>query len=477
MSQKEIDVMSINKLLKKPKRVQNLNPEGKYHRFFLKENPFPVSPVDKNSTDRRINGEIYEDEIRAIEYAQIEDAFLKQPQSNLNRLRLGYICDTSYIGRGNGKSAFLVNLARKINKEYCLDITNGENKCFALYVTPEAGGRTKTFISFTELIFASILQSGFINVCLASLRLDAAKELYPEIDLTSDYEDEENFISNLNNTAWLREKGFDLKKLSQKIYENNFLQHLPANFPMIPTLSLFERVAVTENDFEIYFQSLKKGAEQINFIFSHLVQFFMASGFNGAYLLVDDFERIPDFQTTRQRKDFAIELRSCLLDGQYINSRYGFYNMLLVLHAGVPQLISEAWSTSGLGNRYPISPKTESKHLIKFEKLNINHVSMLLRKYLEIYRDGHVDNGLVPFTNEAIHLIAKNNDNNAAGILKTSYELLEKAAEISAQNLIDENFVKECGVKEHEYHDIHDDSPVSGEHETDLMKKASGQLT
>lgn len=40
-----------------------------------------------------------------------------------------------------------------------------------------------------------------------------------------------------------------------------------------------------------------------------MVYLFLASGFNGAYIIVDDFERIPDFQSDRQKRDFALEIR------------------------------------------------------------------------------------------------------------------------------------------------------------------------
>ena len=90
--------------------------------------------------------------------------------------------------------------------------------------------------------------------------------------------------------------------------------------------------------------------------------------------------------------------------------------MLLVLHAGVPQLISDAWISSGLGNRYPVSLKIDSKHLIAFEKLNRVHISMLLKKYLTTYRlDRAKCDDLLPFTTDAISLIAEINENNALG--------------------------------------------------------------
>ena len=61
--------------------------------------------------------------------------------------------DTSYIGRGNGKSAFLVNLYNDINQDFGLDLSNNLNKCFAVLVSPELGGRTKTFSSFIDRFF------------------------------------------------------------------------------------------------------------------------------------------------------------------------------------------------------------------------------------------------------------------------------------------------------------------------------------
>jgi hypothetical protein len=471
MWQKEI--LSMDKLLKKPKQQLPLTQEGRYQRFYLTENPFPTEPVNKDSSDRRINGEIYEKDIRSGEYTQIEDAFLKQPQSNLNRLRLGYICDTSYIGRGNGKSAFLVNLMRKINHNYCLDISDEANKCFALYVTPEPGGRTKTFTSFIELIFSSILQSKIIDTCLALLRLDAASEVYPNIDLAASFSEEAELIDCMNSETQLKQKGIEPSRLADKISENEFFQALPTDFPLFASRHMLFEPFVTAKEFVTYFKSLKKGKAWIDFVFSHMVRLFMAAGFNGAYVLVDDFERIPDFQSVRERKDFAIELRSCLLDGPYVNARYGFYTMLLVLHAGVPQLISDAWSSSGLGNRYPISRKIDSKHWIAFEKLNREHISMLLKKYISTYRLDQAEcDELAPFTSDAISLIAEINENNAAGILRTCWDLLENAADNPKRITIDKDFVK-ARTKASEYERSDATPAIDDPNATDLMRKAT----
>ena len=61
-----------------------------------------------------------------------------------------------------------------------------------------------------------------------------------------------------------------------------------------------------------------------------------------------------------------------MFDGFYKSTKLGFYNFLLVLHAGVPRLIEGAWNDSGLENRVSLDPKFSPKHIIQFEKMNKN---------------------------------------------------------------------------------------------------------
>lgn len=464
----------MSNLLKKPKAQPLPYEIGRYERFHLTENPFPTEPVNRDSSDRRINGAIYEAEIRTKEYAQIESAFLKQPQSDRNRLRLGYIRDTSYIGRGNGKSAFLVNLARIINRNYCLDISDDVNKCFAVYVTPEPGGRTKTFSAFLDLVFEAMLKAGIIDICLTAIRLEAASTLYPDKDFVSLAGGDDVLVAKLDTAEWWQSQGVDINKLATAITENEHLQELPSDFPLMAGRRSLFQPFITTNDLRDYYVNVaRKGRAKHDFVLSHMVHMFAAAGFNGAYLLVDDFERIPDFQSGRQRKDFAIELRSALLDGPYTNARMGFYTALLVLHAGVEQLVSEAWSSSGLENRYPITPKIESGHWIAFGKLTRNHVSLLLKKYLTAYRlPTFTGDELAPFSPDAISLIAEINENNAAKILQSCWNLLEKAVEEDERTVIDAAFVRERG--ELQGHDLTErGSMIEDPAATDLMKKAT----
>ncbi|PHS11057.1 MAG: hypothetical protein COA78_10425 [Blastopirellula sp.] len=468
----------VNKLTQKPKELPVTNNEGRFERFNLIENPFPSEPiVNRDSSDRRINGGIFEGALRKAEYDQVIENYVKQPHRNPTHLRLGYLMDASYIGRGNGKSAFLLHVQDAINREYGLDLSDGLNKCFAIYVPPEPGGRTKSFPLFIDCIFDSLVKSNIIRDCIAILRLKSIEHLYPDSTAVEQISDTDDLLTCLENRDWYQDNSLDYIKIATDISENEFLQELPPEFPLFKESSgryLFTDLVQT-NDFTEYYQILKKGSDQINFVFSHLVRFFQAADFTGCQVLVDDFERIPDFQSGRQKRDFATELRTILYDGMSVNARIGFFNFLLVLHAGVQRLIADAWQESGLEMRSPISGN--SSHVVKFEKLNRDHASLLLKTYLNEYRStkNHAI-GIEPFTEDAVSKISEGAEYNAAKILKAAYSLLEKAANDISVSVIDEDFV----IKHHNSDSIQSakDEGLSIEKAdtTDLIKKARGEI-
>jgi len=133
----------------------------------------------------------------------------------------------------------------------------------------------------------------------------------------------------------------------------------------------------------------------------------------------------------------------------------------------------KAWSSSGLDQRYPLSPKVASPHLIPFEKLNREHVSLLIKKYLDEYRsDSFSGDELTPFTLSAINIIAEASEYNAATILRTCSVLIEKSL-ADDRDEIDEAFVhaeigKREGIMSGEKSSL--DDPKA----TDLMQKATG---
>lgn len=147
--------------------------------------------------------------------------------------------------------------------------------------------------------------------------------------------------------------------------------------------------------------------------------------------------------------------------------------MFLVLHAGVPALISDAWSSSGLEQRYPLFPKADSSHLVMFEKLSRKHVSLLIKKYLAEYRiDSFFGYELEPFTTDALIKIAEASEYNAAKILRTCSAFIENALSDNKDH-INKDFVlkkiesREVLIQGKETSVVYDSSA------TDLMKKAT----
>ena len=378
--------------------------------------------------------------------------------------------DFSFVGRGNGKSAFALNLIEEINQEFCLDISNEQNKCFGLHIIPEASGRTKTFYSFVDLIFEAIIEKGIIPYSLASLRLEAISQLYPDLKLN--FASEADSIEKMNDINWFRENNVEIAAITKHFYQNDYLNKIETGFPLNRDRNTFFSTFITTvKDFKkYYYESLKKGNERLRFLFNDLVLFFEASGFNGAYLIVDDFERIPDFQSEKLKQEFALEIRTNFFDGVLENAKKGFYNLILVLHAGVPRLLDKAWAVSGMNRRSPMNDDA-AKHTIRFDKLTSNHALLMVEKYLDEYRlNDKVQSKLHPFTADAIKMIGEKAELNASTILEKSHYIIEEAAREGVETITKEYVSSKIGKAEEETPRSSED--VSKEPSQDLFKKA-----
>lgn len=448
-----------------------------YAQYNLKENPFPLNPfISQENPDKRYNGDIYEASVRQLEESKVEDNFLRVPQSDPNHIRVGYILDTSYVGRGNGKSSFALNIIKKINASFCLDISNDVNKCFGLYIVPEPSGKTKTFSNlldkWADAIFSSATK--IIDYSLAALRIEVILDLYPNLITEQDLNDEHELIMKVNSVEWYNANKISYDSIYKVIINNNeFYNKINSNNPLkkryTHTFDSHNFKIISTQHLSEYYYSLKKETEKIDFIFNDLVYLFLAAGFNGAYVIVDDFERIPDFQSDRQKRDFAFEIRTNLFDGSSANSRYGFFDLILMLHAGVPRLIEKAWSESGMEQRSSIASSVNAPHIVHFNKLDKNRAILLIKKYLSEFRINTEDT-ISPFTESAIERIGETKEYNAAQMLSLAYMLLEDCATraIAQIDVAEVNLMLQKSQIEVETADN-----IIDENSTDLMSKAS----
>ncbi|CAN5241940.1 hypothetical protein BH09SUM1_BH09SUM1_22220 [soil metagenome] len=413
---------------------------GRYERFGLRENPFPSDPfVNRESQDSRLNGRIFELNVRREEYERLTNLFLKPPKGQPESPRLGFIVDNSYVGRGNGKTAFLVNVINLINADYNCSLSGGANRCFAVYISPQPGGRTKTFSSCLDQIFNSMIRQSIIRDTLVTIYSMAASAVSPKcLDGMSDDE----ISSKLLQMEWYESLGISLSAVYDTIFSMAGARSLPVDFPLnTARRSLLPEIVSPQDISAYYAEFAKKGASQLDFMFTDLINFFKMAGFNGGFLFIDDFERIPDFQSYRQKRDFALEVRSCFFDGLYENAKQGFYTLSLVLHAGVQRLIQEAWQETGMEARAPMLMTPTTNHIIKFEKLTTARARDLIARYVDEFATNPKKTATWPFSEPALDRLAVLSELNASRLLKLCYGVLDRASEDRSVAEIDVQFL------------------------------------
>jgi hypothetical protein len=344
-----------------------------------------------------------------------------------------------------------------------------------LHITPEPSGRTKTFYDFVDLIFEEIINKDIIKYSLASLRFEAISEIENDkVNINEEFEDVLDSINKLNSSDFFGDKKIDISKITNHIYKKKGFEKISSNFPLTRDRNNFFGSSVTtQRDFSTFYYELKKGKERMNFVFNDLVLFLKASGFNGSYLIIDDFERIPDFQSEKLKQEFALEIRTNFFDGILENAKIGFFNLILVLHAGVPRLIEKAWAVSGMNRRSPLLNEDGdfSKHIIYFNKLNVNHAKSLLEIYLEQYRiNPEANKSIKPFTDGAVLLISEKSEYNASSILEKAHILIEEAIKDKA-DVIDEEYVNSKLGKKQEW-SYEDNNDISKEESDSLFTKS-----
>jgi hypothetical protein len=415
-----------------------------YSKFNLKDNPFPYNPfIEPESNDPKRNGTIFNKNIRSKEFDKFVKSFLTEPLSG-DHNRIGYLVEASYAGRGNGKTALLVNLQKLINDDFGESFSGGSNKTFAVYLKGKSGTSVK-FWQLCEEIIKEVCTKKILEDCFITLRYEAISEDETLLSkLNSVLTTEDDYIRLLDNTFYL-ETGIDFATINSRIKS----RLIDAGF----TGELVNRICYkSDNASQIVLEYLNKKNDSwkkkdlTRFLFDELTRIFMLAGFNGSYILLDEFEKIVDFQKPSERIEFAYDLRQGILEGNSQSAIHGFFMLILTMHPGTQRLILEAWEKAGINARSPLPSEDsiDSPHVILFDDIKKQDIKALIEVYLDFFRLDHNDlkrTGLYPFTEDAVNLIADVSKYNAARILKFCNLALTEFANSNSINGVDQGFV------------------------------------
>lgn len=402
--------------------------ENPYVKFGLSQNPFPDKPfIVPESNDPRLNGEIYQADLRSTEEAQFERLLIprkERPEVRPVALLMDY---ATRRGRGIGKTAFLNHQRRRIMRDLGGQLTNGSFVLLAAQITPDPAGNTRKFWQFTQQI-ADALNSGNC-IAWALWRLRAVSGVIPDEVLSK--VNPENPESTLGDDQWLEEHDVGvLWNLNPTI--ERVLRRAGVSEQFAKPLAY---LGATPTSFAEQFLNRMKDSfwrqQGLDLVFDDLVRLFRAAEINSSVLLVDEVENIVGPQNSQERRAFVSDMRRFFIDGPFQSVYTRFYSLLLTIHPYVQELWTPHWKAAGLDRVCPISGGAAQEFTIYFQPLDAQNTAVpLVLAYLDHFRINDVQKGqLAPFDAEAVIEALKRAGGVPGPMLNGLHLVLERAVQ------------------------------------------------
>ena len=404
-----------NKLLRRPKSVEEI--ENKYQFLGFTQNPFPIEPAVKPySDDPRVNGSIFLEKIRQEEMSDFKEHIVKAPN------KIGLMMDyAAYKGRGIGKTAFLNHMKNLINSDLGEQMSNGDSVIYAVYVSPSADKNSRTLNDVAHSIFSSMHKEGLFLTVFCRLR--ALSGLLD--DVVDDTIDESNYENTIADDDWLKARGVDVIALNAFV-----LNELKQVGLTDETTTLFGgnyhsfKATLDDNKNEYFWK--KQG---LPFLFNNVEKLLKAAMFTNCIILLDEAEKMIQYQNFNERRAFCENLRYYFIDGSCMNALDGFFKIVLTIHPNSQELLMPHWAAAGLDRFCSLGGNTSSENTIFFRPMSND--AMMISELAEIYlhesRINQADNSINPFTQEAISYAMEKSDRIPGRFLKLLYIIIEKA--------------------------------------------------
>jgi len=429
-----------------------------YQRLYgLSENPFPVNALFVASNDDpRRNGKIYDPEFRKDEEHTFFEKFVQSPIGD-PPLELGFlIVDPQAGGRGNGKSTFLFRLMRRINEQDWGDWPKNPDapELFALgvHVLPEPR-KQKNFFELVRLVFETLYNRGLLKVIDGYLRASILLKRASPIQLSlleamTPDERIEKLSSGKSFTVLLEMLGFspedfraEVEKSLEEILGRGvsgdfLLRYLDEGADLQALWEAWEREDVVRSDYRWQ----RYGAE---WLVNGLMAVLIAAGYRHFHLLLDEFEKIYQYQTSKKRDEFLDLFRQHFLERDSVAVKKRYISALLTLHPSIVPYLRENWARTGLEQFAPLASNRVGIPSITLGASNSAKLNHLLVTYLDYFRLDKAHRGqLYPFETGALDPAFKAARFYPRDTLWYAANILQKAAREELPAPISESYVQ-----------------------------------
>lgn len=404
-----------NKLLRKPRISEKQN--NKYEDLGFVQNPFPNEPsVKPYSSDSRVNGSIFLTSLREEEIQSFKDNVVNSPN------KIGLMMDyAAYKGRGIGKTAFLNYIKKSINEDLGDEMSDGNSVLYAVYVAPSADKSNRTLEQIAHSIFSSMHKEGLFLTVFCRLR--ALSGLLD--DIIDDSINETNYESTIANDEWLKARGVDVHSVNQYVQRVLMDTGIADTNELLWGCDYKQFCALLEDNKTDFFWK----REGLNYLFVKIERLLKEAMFTNCIILLDEAEKIIQYQNFNERRAFCDNLRTYFIDGNNSNAIDGFFKIVLTIHPNSQELLMPHWAAAGLDRFCSLGGNTSTQNTIFFKPISNNPavISALAEIYLKESRIDKSDNSILPFTQDAIDYAMEKSDRIPGKFLKLLYIVIEKA--------------------------------------------------
>lgn len=440
-----------NNLFRKPKKVEEV--ENKYQFLGFTQNPFPSEPAVKPySTDSRVNGSIFLEKIREEE---IKD-FKKHIVNASNKI--GLLMDyAAYKGRGIGKTAFLNHMKNSINTDLGNNISNGDSVLYAVYVSPSADKQNRSLSDVAHSIFTSMHKEGLFLTVFCRLR--ALSGLLDEV--IDETVNESNYEDTIANDSWLKERGVDVQGVNSFVMDKLVEAGVSDNVSSLFGGSYQSYKLSLEDNKNEYFWK-KTG---LQYLFGNIEKLLKAALFTNCIILLDEAEKMIQYQSSNERRALCDDLRYYFIDGSCSNAIDGFFKIVLTIHPNSQELLMPHWAAAGLDRFCSLGGDISSENTIFFKPMSndVMMINELAEIYLKESRIDANDNSINPFTQEAINYAMEKSDRIPGRFLRMLYLMIEKAVQ-NHWEIIDKEKIDMAWQENNKYNTVSsnamDDTPL-----------------